>query len=206
MSPTRAPPPPGLTPPINLRRQKKGVVLGRDMLQEIRADMAKTIYPSYLGRAPAEVGSASAGSLSADQWRTFCLVNLPISLVRLWNSAGTSERERLLLVNFVDLVVAVKKGTARTLNPDKIASYEASIFKYIRGLRILFPDLDLIPNHHLALHLGEVLRNFGPTHAYWSFPFERYIWLLRNASSNFRPSTIAFFHLYNTAYLTTLIR
>lgn len=166
---------------------KKRATLGREVLQSIRTDMAKTIYPSYLGRAPPEVGSASAGSLSADQWRTFCLVNLPITLIRIWSSTE-SERSRLLLINFLDLVVAVKRGTSKRLDPGGIASYEFYIFKYIRGLRELFPELDLTPNHHLALHLGEVLRDFGPPHAYWSFPFERYIGLLRNASKNSRPS------------------
>ncbi len=179
---------PAVDLPVPPRRQKRDVVLGREVLHQIRLDMAKTIYPSYLGRAPAEVGSASAGSLSADQWRTFCLVNLPISLIRLWSSARTSDRRRLLLLNFLDLVIAVKKGTAKTLDSEKIASFESHIFKYIRGLREIFPDLDLTPNHHLALHLGEILRGFGPTHAYWSFPFERFISFLRNASSNSRPS------------------
>ncbi|KAJ8456027.1 hypothetical protein ONZ51_g12281 [Trametes cubensis] len=170
------------------RRLRKGVVLGRDILQHIRADMAKTIYPSYLGRPPAEVGSASAGSLSADQWRTFCLVNLPISLIRIWSTAGTSERRTLLLANFLDLVIAVKRGTTRRLNAEVISSYQHHILSYIQGLRELFPDLDLTPNHHIALHLDEVLKTFGPAHAYWSFPFERLIGLIRQIGSNARPS------------------
>ncbi|KAI0649617.1 hypothetical protein C8Q79DRAFT_901919, partial [Trametes meyenii] len=161
-----------------------------DTLQQIRDDMSATIYPSYLGQPPKEVGSASAGSLSADQWRTFCLVNLPITLTRIWSSVDTSERRKLLLINFLDLVVAVKRATAKKLDPETIASFESHMLKYVRGLRYIFPDVDLTPNHHLALHLGEVLRDFGPTHAYWSFPFERYIRLVRDASQNSRPSEL----------------
>lgn len=152
------------------------------------------MYPSYLGRPPAEVGSASAGSLSADQWRTFCLINLPISLIRIWNTTGTSERRTLLLTNFLDLVTAVKRGTARRLNSEVISSYQSHILRYVRGLRELFPDLDLTPNHHIALHLDEVLKAFGPAHAYWSFPFERLIGLIRQIGNNARPSESSSLH------------
>ncbi|KAI0644444.1 hypothetical protein C8Q79DRAFT_913207, partial [Trametes meyenii] len=158
-----------------------------DVLDQVRGDMLRTIYPSFLGRAPPEVGSASAGSLSADQWRTFCLVDLPITLVRLWGVQGAPARKHALLGNFLDLVVAIKHGTARRLTPGLIHSFESRIFAYAAGLRNLFPTLDLSPNHHLALHLGEILRSFGPTHAYWAFPFERYIHLLRNVNQNYRP-------------------
>ncbi|KAI0348810.1 hypothetical protein OH77DRAFT_1379121, partial [Trametes cingulata] len=150
----------------------------------VRADMNKTILPSFLGRAPTDVGSAGAGTLSADQWRTFCTINLTISLVRLWSISSTTDRHRALLDNFVDLVVAVKHAIARRTSPDRITRYEISITRYVRGLRALFPDLDLVPNHHFALHLPDFLRRFGPPYSYWAFPFERYIRLLRNVNIN----------------------
>ncbi|KAI0349683.1 hypothetical protein OH77DRAFT_1577755 [Trametes cingulata] len=172
----------------SVRRKHKHVILGRDVLVEVRSDMAATTYPSFLGRAPPNVGSASAGTLSADQWRTFCLVNLPISLIRLWSGLEPTNRKTLLLHNFIDLVVAVKRGSAKRVTPDLIESFETRILQYVRGIRDLFPEIPLAPNHHIALHIGEVMRLFGPTSAYWAFPFERFIRLLRDVNKNFRPS------------------
>ena len=183
---------PGMATATAAGARKRGALLGREVLQQVRLDMSRTIYPSYVGRPPAEVGSASAGSLSADQWRTFGLVNLVITLVRLWGRLPVSDERIGFLNNFVDLVVAVRLGTTRRVTPQKIQSYQSRISDYARGLLEQFPDEKLVTNHHLALHLGEVLHRFGPTQSYWAFPFERCIRLIRDVNNNFRPSTSPF--------------
>ena len=156
------------------------------MLQEVISDIAITELPSRIGRVPANVGSAGAGTLSADQWRTLCMVHLVITLTRLCGNVPAEDRRRQLLDNFLDLVAAVRYANVRRTSPSRIATYNSHIFQYVRGLRRLFPEQDLVPNQHLALHLGEVLENFGPSHAYWAFPFERLIRIVRQANINFR--------------------
>ncbi|KAI0364890.1 hypothetical protein BV20DRAFT_910907, partial [Pilatotrama ljubarskyi] len=159
-------------------------ILGREVLEEIREDMKATTYPSYIGRAPLDVGSAGAGTLSAEQWRTFCTVNLPISLIRLWSASSSTTRQQALLRNFMHLVTAVKHATCRQASASSVAAYETAILAYLSGLLELFPDTRLVPNHHLAIHLADVVRYFGPPHSYWAFPFERFIRLLRNVNIN----------------------
>ena len=185
---TGASPPETDTDPGAPRRRKRPVVLGKDILEMVHADMAATVYPSFLKRAPPDVGSASAGTLSAEQWRTFCMVNLIITLVRIWGHLPSSDRRAMLLRNFVDLVAAVRAGTAKRVTPRTTNSYGVRMLDYLRGLRMLFLDTSLVPNHHLALHLSEMLDTFGPTHSYWAFPFERCIRLLRNVNTSFHPS------------------
>ncbi|KAI0706638.1 hypothetical protein C8Q76DRAFT_630087, partial [Earliella scabrosa] len=154
----------------------------------VRRDMTLTLVPTSVGRVPVNVGSASAGTLSADHWRTFCTIHLSITLIRLWGDLPSSDRRRNLLDNFLHMVIAVRYGTTRRITRAKIQTYSHHIFQYVRGLRELFPEQDLVPNQHLALHLGEVLERFGPTQAYWAFPFERFIRILRKANSNNRTS------------------
>ena len=154
----------------------------------VKADMDETLFPSFLKRAPLDVGSASAGTLSAEQWRTFCMISLVITLVRIWSYLPNSDRRSYLLRNFVNLVAAVRAGTAKSITPAKVNMYGVRMLDYLCGLRALFPDMALVPNHHLALHLSEVLHSFGPTQSYWAFPFERCIRLLRNVNTNFHPS------------------
>ncbi|KAI0688341.1 hypothetical protein C8T65DRAFT_530288, partial [Cerioporus squamosus] len=150
----------------------------------VHRDMALTALPTSVGRAPVNVGSAAAGTLSADQWRTLCTIHLPVTLVRMWAHLPESDRRRKMLDNFLHMVIAVRYGTARRMSAIRIQTYDYHILKYVHGLRDLFPEQELVPNQHLALHLGEVLYRFGPTQSYWAFPFERYIRLLRQAKIN----------------------
>lgn len=162
-------------------------ILGKTMLEEIHADMAKTHLPSWIGRAPPNFGNPGHGKLTADQWRTLCTIHLPVTLTRVWSKPSATEKQAAMLENYLDLVTAVLWGTPRRLTENRIRVYDKYIFKYAKGLRTIF-GVDLTPNQHYALHLGSILRRFGPTHSYWSFPFERYIGLLRQIRTNQKSS------------------
>jgi len=58
---------------------------------------------------------------------------------------------------------------------------------YLKGLKELFPDYKLCPNHHMALHLHEYILFYGPVHSWWTFPFERVIGMLQRISTNYQP-------------------
>lgn len=162
--------------------RKRTAVLGRDTLQEIVEDMERLKLPTWVSPAPRLPGEAKFGKFSADQWRAFCTINLPHTLTRLW--AHGDSRKQQMLVNFMHLVSAVKLATMRTMTPQRIDRYEFHMHKYLTTLIELYPGTNLTPYHHLALHFGEVLRRFGPTHAWRCFPFERYNYLLQNISTN----------------------
>jgi hypothetical protein len=66
-------------------------LLGKELLQTVQSDIARTSFPSWLVRPPRNFGSASHGKLKADQWRSVCTVSLIITLVRIWGSATASE-------------------------------------------------------------------------------------------------------------------
>ncbi|OSC99540.1 hypothetical protein PYCCODRAFT_1340936, partial [Trametes coccinea BRFM310] len=57
------------------------------------------------------------------------------------------------------------------------------MMKYLESLRELF-DHQFVPNHHLSMHLMECLLLFGPVHAWWAFPFERFNGLLQRMNTN----------------------
>jgi hypothetical protein len=146
--------------------------------------MMKTRTPTWLARAPKNFGSKTHGKLKADQWRTVCLVNLPITLIRLWGWAGCPERDQNILKNFLALVTAVRWATFRTTSAHHIDVVEKQMRLYLDTLVELFPDYSLRPNNHLSLHLAECLRSFGPVHGWWAFPFERYNGILQRFNTN----------------------
>ena len=129
--------------------------------------------PSCVPPAPRTVGSARAGTLGADEWYTFCTVNLPITLMRLWGSSSIESNEHRMLSNFADLVIAVKIASQRSITDDEIATYDVHMNHYLETLSSLFPGVTFTPNHHLSLHLSENLRDWGPAAGTHLFGFER---------------------------------
>ncbi|KAI0324601.1 hypothetical protein GY45DRAFT_1262514 [Cubamyces sp. BRFM 1775] len=158
-------------------------ILDKSTIEQIRRDIAAVVLPSWMERPPRNFGSPSHGKLKADQWRTVCTVNLVITLCRLWGSPESSERERLLLDNFIHLVCAVDLATRRFTDPRRIERCDDHMRQYLASLRSLFAH-NLVPNHHLSLHLRDCLLLFGPVHAWWAFPFERYNGLLQQLNVN----------------------
>ena len=161
-------------------------VITQDIIDVIRADIEKTVLPSWIERPPKNFGSASHGKLKADQWRTVCTINLTITLVRLWGVTGATERDRLLLDNFIHLVTAVDLATRRSMDEERAKAFDHHMLLYLQGLREIFSH-HLVPNHHLSLHLVACLLLFGPVHGWWAYPFERFNGLLGSLNINNLP-------------------
>lgn len=159
-------------------------VLGKHTLSEVWLDKARTILPSWISPIPAEAGSARAGKLTADQWRTLCTVHLVVTLTRLWGSCEPGDRRRDLLGNFMHLVTATVILFRRSVDPEAIQSYEESMRAYLEGHLRLYPDLNLSPKHHLSLHVPEFLRGFGPVHGWVTWGFERLVLKFQNTNTN----------------------
>lgn len=163
----------------------KTAVLGVKTLEQLRRDMARMKTPSWLSLAPKHPGEASWGKLTADQWRTFCLVNLPVTLIRLWGSGHDAlRREYRVLQNFMDLISAIKIACARRITPAEIKEYEILMHRYLVTLLELFPGTNISPYQHLSLHLGSLLEGFGPSTSWRVWAFERGNLMLQTIPTN----------------------
>lgn len=159
-------------------------------MEEIWSDLAKIITPSWVTSVPSNLGAASHGKLKADQWRALGTVHLPLSLIRLWSDADPSNprsvRCRQILDVTISLMSAVAIATSSVVSKDTPDAYLKHMLAYLNGIKTLFPEYKLHPNHHMALHLREFLRLFGPVHSWWTFPFERLIGALQRMPHNFK--------------------
>lgn len=171
-----------VSPPV-IAHKHTGV-LGRQSLRAVWEDIGWTELPSWAGRSPAGVGKAGRGKLKADEWRTLCNVSLVHTLGRLWAGEGERARRRQLLGNYMDLVTATKLATRRNLTLHSIQTCRFYIQRYPRELRNLFPYHHISPNQHLLAHLPDALLDFGPTHAWQCFAFERYNYVLQHINTN----------------------
>lgn len=149
--------------------------------------MKETMIPSWITRAPFLAGSTINGKLTADQWRTLCTINLVVTLGRLWGAAEEDqERKHVMLDNYMHLVIAVKMALMRSMTSFRINQYHYHMQEYLRSLLDTYPQTGISPYQHLSLHLPDMLRNWGPTHGWRSFPFERCLHLLQLVNTNRR--------------------
>ncbi|KZV62522.1 hypothetical protein PENSPDRAFT_591286, partial [Peniophora sp. CONT] len=147
-------------------------------------DMLLTVIPSWYGKAPYHMGDGQHRKASADDWRTFVLVNLVVTMVRLWGGFDKSTRERQLLDNFMHLALATKLAGYRKMSRKIVKLYMENMLAWLQGLLTLFPGVDLASNQHLSLHLPNFLLRLGPTHAWRCFAFERWNFLLQSINTN----------------------
>ena len=159
-------------------------------MQAIWDDMKLTELPSWMSPAPPNWGTATRGKLTADQWMVVCTVHLPVTLIRLWGNL--SDRRFELLCNFMDLTSAVQLATQRSITAQMILDHEMLITRYLEGMKKLFKGSKVQPIHHAALHAGDFLRLFGPTHAVQAFGGERLLEVLGLQNANNKSGTSKF--------------
>jgi hypothetical protein len=165
-------------------------LIGQKELRQIQADISATTRPRWQSGPPPKFGTKAAGKLKADQWRSCIEFDIPISLVKLWSAAGQAEgnvdddRRRKLLHSTMLLATAIRWVATHRTSTHHAAEYMRNMHAYLKSLRDLFPDRDLLPNHHNALYIGEMLLRFGPIYGWWMFPFERVIGLLQQINTN----------------------
>ncbi len=148
----------------------------------IQEDIARVVLPSWVRAGPKRFGTVKHGKLSADEWRSICIVHLPVTLIRLW--ADGSSRHKEMLDNYMDLVGVVEIGGMMRCSEAHIKRYEQLVLRYLGALKKLYKEGSITPNHHIAYHIGEFMRKFGPVHSWRAFAFERFNYLLQNLSTN----------------------
>lgn len=151
-------------------------------MEVVWEDMRRTVLPTWISPAPPNWGTSQRGKLSADNWRVICTIHLPVTLIRLWSDS--SERKKLILAHFMDLVSAVQIANMRITSEHQIQSYNNYMTRYISGIKTLFPDQNLKPAHHAALHIGDMLGLFGPNHSHSGPHYERYINFFHRTNTN----------------------
>lgn len=170
------------------------VVLGRKVLSEVASDMEKMVLPRWVDPAPKRAGQKKQGKLSADQWRSLCSIHLVITLIRLWGHLPAGERWHQMLVNFLDLVLAVELGSMMVTSADHAAAYETVLTRYLVVMKELYKEAVVVPTHHLALHVPDFLRLWGPSPQARGFGWERFNHMLQGINTNKRFGLPFFLH------------
>lgn len=175
---------PHLSARANAALKSSRTVLGSTVLEEVWADIKCTVIPSWINPLPQQLGTANYGTLSADQWRWLTTLILPITLIRLWGDLDRETRYFRMLENFLWLVCVLDLATRRSTNSERRAAIFEAALNYLDGLKSLFPQIAFTVNLHLMCHLPKLLYLWGPPHAWWCFPYERFNGILQQIPTN----------------------
>jgi len=146
--------------------------------------------PSWISSVPKNFSYAGAGSLKADEWPIMATVYLPIALVILWGHGACYKRKDMnvlatrSLENTMTLFSAVQLLTLNNMSQGRIQAFRDHIVAYVRDVQALFPKDDIPTNFHMAIHLSNFLKLFGPVWSWWCFPMECLIGIMQQQQTN----------------------
>lgn len=165
-----------------------------EVMKRVRQVIKETDTPSWLPSVPKNFGDAAAGTPKADEWRTMTTVYFPIALISMWGdgsphpSPATAASFRKILDHTMALVSAVSIACMRTMTETRMTAYREQLAAWSSNLKVLHPESSHRVNGHMAFHIYDFLRLFGPVHSWWCFPFERLIGQLQRLPHNHKQS------------------
>lgn len=151
-------------------------MLGSSLLDTIGDRLRRSIVPYGLGRLPVSINSGVF--LTAEQWKTwtlyfsiFCLGDLiPKPHLECWRH----------------FVLACRKICKYSVTRDDLTIADALLLQFCKKSVQLYGGEAITPNMHMHCHLISCLREFGPAHSFWLFPFERYNGIMEAQPTNNR--------------------
>ena len=117
-------------------------------------------------------------------------IYLPIALISIWGqetshaSPAIAESLWKALKQTMALVSAVSLAYSHTMTPDQMTAYHEKILTWIANLQVIHPTAEHCINEHMAVHIFDFLKLFGPIHSWWCFPFEHLIGQLQCLPNN----------------------
>ena len=133
--------------------------------------------PYDLGRLPKTMlEKMSARGLKAQQWKNFIVT---YARVCLWNIVPYQLYG--IVKCLAEVIEIMLKDPITRQEVDEISSllhkHHALYAKY-------FGKFEVSVNYHMALHIPEVIRNWGHPTSWWCFPYERHIGILGEVNTS----------------------
>jgi Transposase family tnp2/Domain of unknown function (DUF4218) len=143
--------------------QKK---LTKEQLRVAQNRMEHIELPTDIGRIPPKIAIGNGFSnLTADQWKTFIMI---YSTSILWDMLDDNDRK--ILGHFVR---ACNILVARFITEDDLKEAQERLQDMAYLIEYVYGPEFMTSNIHLALHIPDCCRDYGPVYSFWLFPFER---------------------------------
>lgn len=141
-------------------------------LRLIRTCVADISLPTWIDRPPTNLGDPGHGKLKAETYLTLFSFIFPLIIPELWYSSYMTDRQKLLLQSFHNLVAATNIIISFKTSHSDADHFLRFYIQYRQSIHQLFPGRS-VPNHHYAMHYPEILKYWGPAASLSEFPGER---------------------------------
>ena len=173
-------------------------ILNNQSLLEIDHKARCFQVPAGVGRLPLNVCS-NYGGFKADQWRTWITVYSPIVL------KGILPNQHLHC--WLIFVRACSILSRRVITQNDLSTADLLLVNYCKKFEQLYGKEHTTMNQHLHLHIRQTMVDYGPSHAFWCFPFERYNGILGSYITNMKAVEVQFMRKFTTSqYVKALSR
>jgi hypothetical protein len=143
-------------------------------LQILREVNQQFQLPSWIGRVPPTVGAAKGGKLKADEWVIlFQLCMIPTVIRILFKNDFHDFFDIRSFENVLHLASIVNIIRSLQIGNNDIEKLQHHLQAYLQGIRDIYPSFPTKPNHHMALHSPDCLRQCGPAPQWTAWSFER---------------------------------
>ena len=148
--------------------------LNSEKLAKVEEKLKHSVVPVGLGRLPSSISSAHFHT--ADQWKNwtiyfsiYCLGDvLPKPHLDCWRK----------------FVLACRQLCKFSLTSDDITIIDQLLLRFCKQSVEIYGAESVTLNMHMHCHLSSCLREFGPIHSFWLFPFKRYNGILEDQPTN----------------------
>ena len=151
-------------------------ILTSTELSKVEEKLSCAVAPAGLGRLPISIDFGHF--LTADQWKNWTLY---FSLLCLGNILSRPHLEC-----WRKFVLACRRLCRYSVTNDDIKIADELLLRFCRQAVELYGDEAITPNMHMHCHLASCIKEFGPLHSFWLFPFERYNGVLEEQPTNNR--------------------
>lgn len=155
-------------------------------LLAIRNCIQNTTLPTWVQRPPSNLGEPSHGKLKAHEYLMLFICLFPLIIPEFWHTPNSQQLYQEHFFCFYNLVAATNIiSSFKTSNADA-DSYTEHYTQYRAAIQRLFSYRPSKPNHHYAMHNGDLLKYWGPLPSFSEFPGERMNGMLQNINTNRR--------------------
>ncbi|MBW0518928.1 hypothetical protein O181_058643 [Austropuccinia psidii MF-1] len=156
--------------------------LSEEIFHKIRKCLRGVVVPKSISHLPVGLCTAQNAKLNANEWPVF--FQAYVCLFILNNVLDLVPKDQLLFLNIGALIQCTKIVGARLVTQQDAHLFGQKYDVYKHTSNVLFPHIQITPNHHYAMHIPEQLLQWGPLNGISKYGGERLVGLLQKLKTN----------------------
>jgi hypothetical protein len=141
----------------------------QEEVEAIRDGIRNISLPTWVARPPTNLGEKTHGKLKADQLLILFTVIFPLLLPAIF----VRRHDRRGLQSLYDLTASTNILVAFKTSDLEADTFTSHYTYYRMAIKDLHPEFESRPNHHYAMHNGDLLKYWGPLACLNEFAGER---------------------------------